>query len=183
MKPSAFHRTALALATLLAAGGAWATTMTKAEFEAGKQRIENGYKADKAACGQSSGDARSLCLERASGKQKVARAQLAYDRSGKASDRHDLAVTTADADYAVGKEACNGQAGQAKDVCVAEAKATHTKALADATLARKVGSARRDSAADKRDAEYKLADEKCQSLAGDAKTACTDAAKAKFGKT
>ena len=47
---------------------------------------------------------------------------------------------------------------------------------------KKVGEARKDAAEDKRDADYKLATEKCDSLAGDAKAACMSAAKAKFNK-
>jgi hypothetical protein len=78
---------------------------------------------------------------------------------------------------------CDDKGGNAKDVCVTEAKAAHTKALADAKLDKKVGEARKDASADKRDADYKVATEKCDSLAGDAKAACVSAAKAKFGKS
>jgi len=40
-----------------------------------------------------------------------------------------------------------------------------------------------DAAGDKRDADYKIATEKCDSLAGDAKSACISAAKSKYGKS
>ena len=185
MNRISFRRSRLALAATAAfvfAGSAMAATMNKAAYEAGRQRIVASYEADRKACSQTSGDAQDLCLARAAGKEKVARAQLAFDRSGKASDHHALAVAMADADESVAQQACKAKAGQARDVCQAEAKATHTKALADATLARKVGRARTDAMSDKRDAEYQLADEKCDSLAGDAKTACTDSAKTRYGK-
>ena len=68
-------------------------------------------------------------------------------------------------------------------MCVKEAKAVHTKSRADAKLHMKVGEARMDAAEDKRDADYKVAAEKCESLAGDAKSACMSNAKARFGKT
>jgi hypothetical protein len=39
-----------------------------------------------------------------------------------------------------------------------------------------------DASAEKRDANYKVAAEKCDALAGDAKSACIADAKARFGK-
>ncbi len=74
-------------------------------------------------------------------------------------------------------------AGNAKDVCVQEAKAAETKALADAKLDKKVGEAQTEAADDKRDAAYKVAAEKCDALAGDAKASCVSAAKLKYGKS
>ena len=84
--------------------------------------------------------------------------------------------------YAVAKEKCDDQAGNAKDVCVKEAKALEVKALADAKLGKQIGEAKKDAALDKSDANYKVAIEKCDSLAGDAKTSCVAAAKAQFDK-
>ena len=49
-------------------------------------------------------------------------------------------------------------------------------------MAKQVGEARKDAAEDKRDADYKVAAEKCDALAGDPKTGCMNAAKAKYGK-
>jgi hypothetical protein len=40
-----------------------------------------------------------------------------------------------------------------------------------------------DAAEDKRSADYKVAAEKCDTPAGEAKTACVATAKAQFGKT
>jgi hypothetical protein len=67
-------------------------------------------------------------------------------------------------------------------VCVKEAKAVEVKALADAKLGKKIGEARKEASDDKMDANYKVTVEKCDALAGDAKTGCVAAAKAKFGK-
>ena len=39
------------------------------------------------------------------------------------------------------------------------------------------------AAEDKRDAQYKVAVERCDSMSGDAKSRCVKDAKAKFGKT
>ena len=80
------------------------------------------------------------------------------------------------------KEKCDDLAGNAKDVCMQQAKATETKAMADAKLDKQVGEAQTEAMGDKRDADYKVAAEKCDALAGDAKSGCMSAAKSKFGK-
>ena len=179
-------KTGVAIAALFAAqfavSGAFAATMSKTEYSAAKDHISADYKADKAACATSSGNAKDVCQEQAKGKEKVARAELEYNSSGKATDANKVAVAKADSTYAVAKEKCDDKAGNAKDLCVTEAKATHTKALADAKLTKKVGEAKKDAAEDKSDANYKVATEKCDSLAGDAKAACVSAAKARFNK-
>lgn len=176
-------KSAIAMAALFTASGAFATTMVKADYAASKDRISADYKADKAACAKFSGNEKDICMEQAKGKDKVALAELEYNYSGKMSDSNKVAVAKADATYAVAKEMCDDKAGNVKDVCVTEAKATHTKALADAKLVKKVGEAKSDAVEDKRDADYKVAAEKCDSLAGDAKSACVTAAKQRFGKT
>jgi hypothetical protein len=66
---------------------------------------------------------------------------------------------------------------------VKEAKAAHEKALADVKLHKKVSSAEKDAAQDKRDADYKVAVEKCDSMSGDAKAACVKSAKERYGKS
>lgn len=48
--------------------------------------------------------------------------------------------------------------------------------------AKKTGQARKEASDDKMDANFKVAVEKCDALAGDARTRCVAAAKAKFGK-
>ncbi|MEI7466091.1 MAG: cell envelope biogenesis protein TolA [Burkholderiales bacterium] len=85
-------------------------------------------------------------------------------------------------DYQADKATCGSLAGNANDVCVKEAQAAETKALADAKLYKKAGEAQTEAADDKRDAAYKVAAEKCDALAGDAKASCISAAKLKFGK-
>lgn len=67
-------------------------------------------------------------------------------------------------------------------MCVKETKAVEVKALADAKLGTKIGEARKEAADDKRDADYKVAAEKCDAMAGDAKASCIATAKADFGK-
>ena len=89
----------------------------------------------------------------------------------------------ADSAYAVAKEMCDDKSGEPKKLCKTEAKATHTKALADAKMNKKVAAARTDAADDKTDANYKVAVEKCEAMSGDPKTSCVNAAKARYNKT
>jgi len=183
MKTTQLCKAALAAWALCAAAGSFGATMSKSEYTAAKDRIEADYKADKEACGKFSGNAKDICQEQATGKEKVALAEVEYSYSGKPADGTKVSIAKADATYAVAKEMCDDKSGNAKDVCVSEAKAAHTKALTDARLTEKVGEARKDAAQDKNDADYKVATEKCESLAGDAKASCVSAAKARFNKS
>jgi len=183
-----------AAAGLCLAGGASAQMMSKEARDQAIKNAEAQYKTDKAACDALKGNAKDICTEEAKGKEKVAKAEAkaAYENTPKA--RENARLARADATYEIAKEKCDDLAGNAKDVCVKEAKATYVKAKADAKVDRvatdakqdavqKTASAQREAADDKRDANYKVAIEKCDSLAGTAKDACVRDAKVRFGKT
>lgn len=172
------------LSVALACGAAaHAAPMNASEYGAARQRVEADYKAARAACDKLNGNAKDICVAEAKGQEKVAKAELEHRRSGKAEDLTKLAVAKADAAYEVAKERCDDRSGNEKDVCMKEAKAVETRAKADAKAAGKSTEARKDATEDKRDAEYKVAREKCDSLSGDAKSQCLDAAKARYGKS
>jgi hypothetical protein len=61
--------------------------------------------------------------------------------------------------------------------CCPKVKAVEINALADAKLTEQVKSAVTDAAAEKLDADYKVALEKCEKFEGDLKAACVSAAK------
>jgi hypothetical protein len=168
-------------ASLLAFTTAQAATMSKDDYKASKSRISAEYKAGKQACAAQAANAKDICMEEAKGKEKVALAELEYGYTGKVGDRNKTMTVKADTTYAIAKERCDDMTGNPKDVCVKEAKAVQTKALADAKLGKEVGAARADAAADKRGADLKVALEKCEALAGNARTSCMDTAKASFG--
>lgn len=170
------------VAALLSLPVAQAGTLSKSDYKADKTRISADYKADKASCTRFADNAKDVCEQEAKATEKVALAQALYDYSGKAADRTRVLVAKAESGYAVAKEKCDDKAGNAKDVCVKEAKAQEVTALADAKLGQQVGAAQKDAAADKTDANYKVALEKCDALAGDAKASCVTGAKARFGK-
>lgn len=172
-----------ALMTIALAGAAHAATMSKAEFSNAKSRISADYSADKTACKSSVDNAKSVCMAQAKAKEKVARAELEYNYSGKASDQTKLQKVKADTAYDVSKQQCSDKSGNDKDVCIQTAKTVRTKAQADAKMGQKMDDAAMQSSDAKRDAEYKLAKEKCDAMTGDTKTACLRDANTKYGKS
>ena len=158
---------------------AHAATISKTEYEATTTRIAADYKADEKACAALAGNAKDVCIEQAKAKQKVALAELEYRYSGKPDDQTKVRVAKAESAYAVAKEKCDDKAGNAKDVCLKQAEAAQTGALADA----KISGAGMDAAKQRRDADYKVALERCDAMSGDAKTSCIASAKADFAPT
>lgn len=175
-------KTSLLFAALLAMSATQAATMAKADYSAGKTSITAQYKTDKAACASQAGNAKDICLEEAKGKEKMARAELEYNYTGKAKDAIKVREAKVDAMYMVAKEKCDDLKGNPKSVCVTESKAARSKGMADAKMTKEIGEAKVDAAQAKRDADYKVAIEKCDAMAGDAKAACVASAKSSLGK-
>jgi hypothetical protein len=183
MKKQLTFKLSLMMAGLLALPLAQASSMSKADYDAAQTRVSADYKAEHSACASQSANAKDICVEEAGAKQKVARAELEYGYSGKPADQTKVKVAKAESAYAVAKEKCDDRAGNAKDVCVKEAKAVEVKALADAKMGQQIGEAKAEASDAKRDADYKVAVEKCDAMAGDAKAGCLNAAKVSFGKS
>lgn len=199
--------TVLAAAIGLAFGTAAfaSATMSKADHKSAKGAITADYKSAKAGCGPLAGNGKDICMAEARGREKVALAELqaTYEPSEKA--RYDVRLAKAEAAHAVAKEKCDERTGNAKDVCRKEAASAHTAATADAKAQMKtteahnasaitsgkagakadkqIAEVRKDAAVDKRDAEYAVAKEKCDALAGDPKDLCVKDAKARYGKS
>ncbi len=173
----------LATAVLMALPISQAMAMTHADYSAAKSRVSADYKVDKAACDSLEHNAKDVCVEQAKAKEKVAKAELEHDYTGKESDWVKVLKTRAETNYSVAKEKCDDLKGNDKDVCVKEAKATEKSALADAKAGKKIHDAKEDAADDKRNAEYKVAAEKCDALSGDAKSSCIATAKTTYGKS
>ena len=183
---------------------AFADTMTKAEFKDAKTKIEADYKAALVPCDSLAGNPKKVCTVEAKGNKKTALANL--EASNEPSNKHQQKASDAHAEaaYDLAHQKCQEQTGNAKDVCIKEAKAIEVAAKADAkakmktadankdankTITKaenkaneKVGEARSDAAADKIDAQYKVEKEKCDALSGAAKDNCMTQAKARFGK-
>lgn len=205
MKRSTATALAAAIGLAFAAAAFAGTTMSKSEHSAAKGSISAGYKSDKAGCDPLAGNGKDICMAEARGREKVALAQLqaAYEPSEKAG--YEVRIAMAQAAYSVAKEKCDDRAGNAKDVCRKEAASAHTAATVDAKTQMKTAAAgrtaaiasekaevkadkeiaevRKDAAQDKRDAQYDVAKEKCDALAGDPKDLCLKDAKAHYGKS
>ncbi len=184
----------LATVTLCLAGGVAAQTMSKEAHEMAVSNAESQYKVDAAACDTMSGNAKDICIEQAKGKAKVAKADADAAAQNTPKAREAARIAQADATYAVAKQKCDDLAGNPKDVCLKEANAIYVRAKADAKVDRvaadtrkesteKTNEARREADADKADADYKVAIEKCDALAGAAKDACVRDVRARYGKS
>jgi len=169
-------------------------TMSKDSYNAERDRAAAAYKADRERCSAMSANAKDICMAEAKGKEKMAKAEAeaAYKNTPRA--RESARMAKADMQYNVAKEKCDDLSGNPKDVCVKEAKATYTKTKADAKVDRvaadtnrtagdKKMEARKDAAEDKRDADYKVAIEKCDAMSGVAKDNCVRDAKVRFRKS
>ena len=190
-----FQRTLIAAC----AAGLMATTafaMTPAEHKAAKESISADYKMNKQKCDALKANAKDICVKEAKGAQDVAKAELEaqYKPSAKASQK--VAEARADAAYAVAKEKGDDLTGDAKDVRVKDAKAEHVKAKENAKVAAaqakpadtaaekaaNVAEARKDATAEKNEANYKAAKERCDAMSGDLKSKCMDDAKRMYGQ-
>ena len=179
---NSLRATGLAIAVLLA-GAAHAAVTSKTDYDAARAQADSAYKLEADGCKSMTGNAKDICKLQAKGKMNVAKAEAEYAHSGKPADMQKLGKAKAEAAYGVERERCDDMKGTEKDVCVKAAKATRTKAVADLDMKKDVASARTDASDTKRDADYKVAAEKCDAMSGDPKTACMNAAKAKFGKS
>ena len=93
------------------------------------------------------------------------------------------AVKDADAQYRIDKDACASFSGNAKDICLAEAKGKASVVKAEALAAYKhTPKARENARIAHAEANYNVAIEKCDDLAGNRKDVCVKEAKAELVK-
>lgn len=163
----------------LMAGGAYAN-LTQPVYASAKDEVKAMFKAERDKCDSLAGNAKDVCVERAKGQEKVALAHLEYQHTGKAKDRNDYLEARYEARYEIAKEMCDDKAGNAKDVCLADAKAARDKAKADLKANKAVAEAQDDQMEAKLKADYKAANERCDSLSGQAKDSCQASAKARY---
>lgn len=181
-KFNSIHALILA-AGLVGSGASLAQQVSDTDYKTSKERIAADFKSSKAACDGLAGNAKDICVLQATGDERIALANLEFRRTGKDDDRVKAATVKAEAVYGVAKERCDDKAGNDKDVCVKEAQAVEAKAKADIKLNQNTAQARQDANDAKRDADYKVAIEKCDALAGETKSACVAQSKARFGKS
>jgi hypothetical protein len=195
---------ALAIGLTFGANAFAADTMSKADFKAAKDKIEAEYKSATAPCDALTGNPKKVCTVEAKGNKKAALKTLDAKNDPTPRNQQQAADAKAEAAYDLAHQKCQEQTGNAKDVCIKEAKAAQVSAKADAKAqmktadatkdanqtinkaankaGEKVSDARSDAAADKNDAQYKVEKEKCDALAGAAKDNCMTQVKTRFGK-
>jgi hypothetical protein len=203
MKLHTLNHITLALALSLGVS-AYAETMSKTEFKDAKAQIEANYKAALVPCDSLAGNPKKICTVEAKGNKKAALANLEASNNPTAKNQQQASDAKAEAAYDLAHQKCQEQTGNAKDVCIKEAKAAEVAAKADAKALMKTSDAnkdasktinkaankasektmdaRSDAAADKTDAQYKVEKERCDALAGAAKDNCLTQAKLRFGK-
>ena len=193
MKNSKLTMALFAAAGLTLAAGAYAEGTSKDSRDMAVKNAAMQYRSDKATCASMSGNPKDICMQAATGKERVAKADAEAAYRNTPAARESARIARANANYGVAKEKCDDVAGNAKDVCVKEAKAALVRAKADAKVDRvatdaktqaseKTAEARKEAGDDKRDADYKVALEKCDAMAGTGKDACVKDAKIRYGK-
>lgn len=171
---------AIIIASTFVSASALAAGMNKTQYSASKSSISAEYKVSKAACDPLSDFAKDVCIERAKGKEKVARAELEYRYSGKTKDAKKIPIVKADTTYSLAKELCNDKSDNTKDICIAEAKANHVKAISAAKMMKDVNEASVERSEELHAADYKLAKEKCDAFSGETQTKCVNDAKKQY---
>jgi hypothetical protein len=193
MRGKSIH--AVVLSFGLGCGGAFAgDLMSKDAYRAEKERIHAAYKADDAQrCKSLSGNAKDICHAETKARLKISLAELDARNENTPKARENAMVARADAAYSVDIQKCDDLAGQKNSLCKQEAKSMRDKAKADAKAERqsanaqmtaneKIADARKDAGEAKRDADYRVAMERCDTFAGERKDLCVKDAKARFGK-
>lgn len=173
----------LIIGALFASSLALAATSTRAEYKAEKARIGTEYKADKLACAAMTDNAKDICTQEAKAKESTALATVKFDYTGKADDERKIWVSQAKGAYAIAKERCDDRAAADKTTCLSEAKGVETKALAEIKSGKRMTDDKAAGMEEGRNADYKVAQQKCDAMVGDAKLTCNAAAKAKYGKS
>ncbi|MBL0122876.1 MAG: hypothetical protein IPP88_09130 [Betaproteobacteria bacterium] len=178
MKPV---NTLLAIA-LCATGMTAYAAITKEEHKAATQSAEMSYKNAKAACASLAGNAKDVCVAEAKVQMAYAVAKTDGEFKNTPKAIYDGRKDVATAEYDLAKTKCDALAGNAKDVCIKEAKAVEVRAQADAKAGTKISEARADASDAKSTANYKVAIEKCDTFSGDTKESCVKDAKLRFNK-
>lgn len=139
---SPFHSLKLSLlvASLFSVSSSFAAdAMSKDDYKAAKDKITSEYKDAKKACDPLKGNAHDICEKEATAKEKIALAELDFNRSGKDADRIKVESVKAEQQYAVAKEKCEDKKGADERACKKEAKAAEVKAKADIKAEKKAG--------------------------------------------
>lgn len=163
---------------LAAAAGALVMTMAahaegnKAVYEQARSTAKAEYDAARQQCKSLAGNAKDVCVAEAKLARTRAEAQAEAIYKATPEARREAADDAADAQYELARERCDDKGGNARDVCMKDARAAYEGAKADARADEAAAEARQDAAKDKRAAMREAQAERCDTLAGEAKDAC-----------
>ena len=154
----------------------------KSIYNSAKDAASAQYKVARVKCDSLAGNPKDVCVAEAKAADKRSKAEAEATYKGTDKARATARKDIASANYDVAKTKCDNLRGNDKDVCVAEAKSAKVAAVEDASAYNKIADVRKEAAEDKRDAEYKVAKEKCEALGGAAKDSCLKQVKIRFNK-
>lgn len=170
------------VAGLCASAAQAATPEAKMAYEQARSSAAANFKTARARCDVITGNPKDVCIDEAKAQRVQAEetATAQYKNTLKAYTAARLNIASANFD--LDKSRCGAFAGNEKDVCITQAKATLVAAQADAKADKKAIDARTEARDDKRTADYKVAIEKCDAFAGAVKDSCVATAKTQYGK-
>lgn len=161
---------------------AWQAPDANAAYEQALEAAERTFEFTRARCDVIAGIAHEICITDA----RAARVR-AEEEAG-AAHKNTLAAYTqarmriASAYYDRDRTRCGALAGNDREVCLQQAKATLVATRADARADRKAIEARLDARDEKIAAEYRVALQKCDAYAGAIKDQCVSTARMAYGK-
>ena len=201
------HKTcAITMLGFLAFGAEAALVMSDDQYRSAKRVLAAEYDANRAACRSVPGRSIALCKAEANREYHIANAGLEATHKPSRDGSYKARVAIADAEYMVARRKCDDKLGNIKRLCVKEARAiliadkaaayasedTSIAARAvneKANAARKAmreeeerTEARKDTAAERRDIDLRIAKEYCRTMPGDGKLACVKEAEERFGR-
>lgn len=159
-----------------------ATAEAKGSYKAAGESASADYKVAREKCNALTGTPKDVCAKEAKAASTRTREEAKAQYKDTPAARTSARTAIANAEYDVAKAKCGSQAGNDKDVCIKEAKALNVVAKANAKADQKVVAARAEEKDEKHDANYKVAIEKCDALAGPTKDTCVASAKTQHGK-
>jgi len=173
---------AIAMGWLSQAGAQNLAPDAKAIHAQALERAEAVYEATKARCDVLAGTPHEICDAdaRAARVRSEEEAGAAYKNTLAAYIQARIRI--ADAYHERDKTRCAAWAGNEREVCLQQAKATLVTAQADAKADRKAIEARLDANEQKLTAEYRVALQKCDAFAGAVKDQCVSTARTAYGK-
>src|SRR5262245_41340347 len=142
-----------------------AEEVPRAGYVAEHERIDAEYGVAKERCDRYAGNANEVCVAEARATRRIAKAEAEARYKATPKAWYDARAARAEAEFEIARERCGEHTGNAKDVCLTEARAAEARAKAAAKLTRQQAEARGDARPDG-------VPDRCAAMAGDAKERC-----------